>query len=116
MHIKVKSGFSAAHHIEGHSKCGETHGHNFVVWLTVSVTDSGKQIELDFDDLKIILDNICKNYDHKNIGNKSSEELVREISEKLKDKLKFKEVEKFKVGVYESENFGVDGEWISIKT
>ena len=115
MHIRVKSEFSAAHYIEGHSKCGELHGHNFVVWLTVSVKNTGKQIEVDFDDLKRILHETCRDYDHKNIGNKSSEELVREISKKLNDTLNFKEIEKFKISVSESENFGVEGEWISIK-
>jgi len=115
MHIKVKSGFSAAHYIEGHPKCGELHGHNYVVLLTVSVKDTGKQIEVDFDDLKRVLDETCKGYDHKKIGNKSSEELVREISKKLNAKLNFKEIEKFKVGVYESENLGVEGDWVISK-
>jgi len=114
MHIKVKSGFSAAHHIKGHEKCGKTHGHNFTILLTVSVKDTGKQIEIDFDDLKEILDKLCSDYDHKNIGNKSSEELVRELAGKLKGELNSGGIEKFRVGVWESEDLGVEGDWVNI--
>jgi len=52
-------------------------------------------------------------YDHRNTGNKSSEELVRELTGKLKDKLDFEGIEKFKVGVWESEELGVEGGWIN---
>ena len=114
MHIKVKSGFSAAHYIKGHSKCGQAHGHNFTVWLTVSIKDTGKQIELDFDDLKKILDDIGSDYDHKNLGNRSSEDLIREISGKLDERLDFKEIEKFRVDIWESEDLGIEGDWVNI--
>lgn len=114
MHIKVKSGFSAAHHIKGHEKCGQTHGHNFTVRLTVFVKDTGKQIEIDFDDLNEILDKLCNGYDHRNIGNKSSEELVRELAGKLKGELNSGGIEKFRVGVWESEDLGVEGDWVNI--
>ena len=116
MNIKIRGRFSAAHYIEGHQKCGQLHGHNFTVWLTVSVKDTGKQIELDFDDLKGILDGVLANYDHENIGNKSSEDLIRDIEDILADKLKrFSQAEKFKVGVYETPDLGVEGDWVGVR-
>ena len=118
MQIKTKSVFSAAHRIEGHKKCGQTHGHNYTLWLTVSLKDTKAQIEVDFDDLKIILDGVTSVYDHTDLGNKSSEELVREISGKLKKKLKeqsnFTKIDRFNVEIWESDNFGILGEWVDI--
>ncbi|ODS35607.1 MAG: hypothetical protein A7316_03560 [Candidatus Altiarchaeales archaeon WOR_SM1_86-2] len=116
MNIKIRGGFSAAHYIEGHQKCGQLHGHNFTVWLTVSVKDTGKQIELDFDDLKGILDGVLAGYDHENIGNKSSEELIREFQGVFRKQLeKFNQAEKFRVGVYETPDLGVEGDWVGVR-
>ena len=46
--VRACIGFSAAHRIEGHPRCGRIHGHNYrvCVWLRES-----RPMEVDLDDL-----------------------------------------------------------------
>jgi len=72
--------FSAAHFIKGHPKCGIIHGHNYevVVKAAYYVDDW-----VDFGDIKATVENVIKDYDHRDLGNITSEELAERIVTKL---------------------------------
>jgi len=98
--------FSAAHRIEGHPKCGDTHGHNYM--LTVKFDISGF---VDFHDLQDIVLYVVDSYDHVDLGHCTCEDLAQRIKEEViqtfhrvftQRKLYHVEVE-----LYETAEFGV---------
>lgn len=96
---------SAAHHIEGHPKCGETHGHNYQ--LTVYFNFNGW---IDFLDLKKLCDDVVNLYDHKDLGNRTLEELSKSIRENLISQFKerFKQrLKDIRIEIYETQEFGI---------
>lgn len=73
-----KTEFHAAHYIKDHPRCGVMHGHSYQ--LKVSL-DFEEDIWVDFADLKKLVDEILKPYDHTSLGNMTCERLAREIRE-----------------------------------
>lgn len=61
--VGVSEGFSAAHSIPGHEKCGKIHGHNFIVSVEVEGELKNGMI-IDFFELKRILREILSKFDH----------------------------------------------------
>lgn len=66
--ITYQIGFSAAHYLPGHPKCGTMHGHNYVVFVTLQAERLNRQqgMVMDFADLKAVLepllpDHLCLN-------------------------------------------------------
>ncbi len=79
--ISRKAYFSAAHHLEGYDgKCAEVHGHNFCVEATLklkkrvvadhipSYLEKNSGIAIDFGELKIWLNELCADLDHKDLN------------------------------------------------
>lgn len=58
-------GFSAAHFIIGHKKCEHLHGHNYRVGVTVEGEPDARGLVVDFLELKRLLRQLCKRYDHR---------------------------------------------------
>ena len=56
--------FSACHIIQGHSKCGRMHGHNYSVSVSLE-GELDKGLIMDFGPLKKAVRNICKEIDHR---------------------------------------------------
>lgn len=55
--IAYEMGFSAAHFLPGHPKCGVMHGHNYVVSVTLQAEHLNKKgMVMDFADLKATLE------------------------------------------------------------
>ncbi|MGQ9512564.1 6-carboxytetrahydropterin synthase QueD [Thermodesulfitimonas sp.] len=65
--LTVETSFAAAHQLEGHpSPCGQLHGHNWVVALTVAgeeLAPSGMVV--DFKVLKGVLQEVVAELDHR---------------------------------------------------
>ena len=86
--------FDAAHYLPNYEgKCAQTHGHRWIVEVTLlgRVGDNG--MLLDFNVLKTIVENYLDvNYDHKflndTITNPTAENLVVAIYKDLKEELK----------------------------
>jgi len=76
----VETYFSAAHHIEGHPKCGVVHGHTYKVRVEVTSSDW-----IDLGDLRGAVTKIVARYDHSDLGDKISEELAAEIANELEN-------------------------------
>lgn len=59
------SGFSAAHFVIGHRKCERLHGHNWGVKLGLEGEPGADGMLVDFDELKKLLEKLCRKYDHR---------------------------------------------------
>ncbi len=85
--VGVSEGFSAAHSIPGHEKCGRIHGHNFIVSVEVEGELKNGMV-IDFFELKRILREIISKFDHSLINEvieiPTSENIALYIFEELK--------------------------------
>jgi 6-pyruvoyltetrahydropterin/6-carboxytetrahydropterin synthase len=104
---RYETEFSAAHHIKDHPKCGRTHGHNYKV-----IFDIEYDLEfLDFHDIKTQLDYILKEFDHKDLGNMTAENLAKQIvdnfAESIFRKHERKLLKSIRLTLYETEKFAV---------
>lgn len=108
--LKVKSSFSAAHHLLNYNgNCENQHGHNWQVEVFVmgGILDKSNLL-IDFKVIKKELNNVLEILDHKDINmiddfinvSPSSEILAKFIYTKMKEKIK----EVTKVSVWETEN------------
>jgi len=77
----VKTEFHAAHHIPEHPKCGKTHGHTYKLEVLVDIDGW-----VDFHDLKEIIWKVLKDFDHTDLGAKTSEDLIAELFDLLLEK------------------------------
>jgi 6-pyruvoyl-tetrahydropterin synthase len=78
-----KTTFESAHYIEGHPRCGNLHGHSYN--LQVDFLGDGDKWK-DFAELKQDVDGyIMLELDHQNLGNKSAEEISKNIGIKLEE-------------------------------
>ena len=96
--LTVRSEFSAAHALRNfHGKCENTHGHNYMVEMTVEGEKLEPEAELlvDFSVLKTLLRQELQYLDHEDINqiapfdriNPSSENLARHLWRQLQPKL-----------------------------
>ncbi len=96
--LRVGSDFSSSHQLRNYGgKCEDLHGHNFLVEVEVN----GNRLEpdtgllMDFKELKLKLEEILAELDHKHLNeleffqntNPSSENLARFIYQRLKTML-----------------------------
>jgi len=95
--ISTQSSFSAAHHLkEYNGPCENVHGHNWQVRACVTCSGlDGTGIGIDFRVLKKSLEDILKEFDHRDLNdiftsagdNPSSENIARYIYMKLKQRI-----------------------------
>lgn len=96
--IDFKTQFSAAHQIRGYpGDCGDLHGHNFKVRVSVKTKALNKLgIGFDFRELKKLTNEVVDKLDHKNLNNlhqfkelnPTSENIAIYIYQEIKAKLK----------------------------
>ena len=93
--------------IKGHPKCGEQHGHTYDVEIILDDCSEDPPNRLDFLDFLEIKERSWKVlglYDHKNLGDKTAEEFVRELYRRLSEEFDTYEVT---VTLFETRKFGV---------
>jgi len=95
-----KTTFHAAHHIKGSEQCGMTHGHSYRLVVKVH-GDIFKFV--DFHDIKEKVDKVVENYDHKDLGNMTCENLSAILHQELSSVFN----EKIELELYETDHFGV---------
>ena len=100
-----KTYFHAAHHIEGHPRCGFTHGHTYHVEVVVDQKDW-----VDFHVIRTKVELVLSRYDHKDLGAMTCEELAERILEDLKRDA-FPNAKSIRLRVFETPEFGVEVEW-----
>lgn len=108
--IKIEASFSAAHNLRGYKgKCEELHGHNWKVEVAVASKELDKiGMVVDFKELKMRLNNVLEDLDHKYLNripcflkrNPTSENIAKYIY----DRVKRQGVRVKSVTVWESEN------------
>ncbi len=59
--------FCAAHHLEGHPKCGKMHGHNYRVLITFRA-DSNEDMVVDFGEIKKWFGPVIDGLDHSDLN------------------------------------------------
>ncbi len=95
--LKCREHFSAAHFISGYKgKCGDIHGHNWVVEVTVQAYQLDELgMAYDFSELKNKLGEVLHKLDHKNLNtlryfeehNPTAENIAKFIAHKLTESL-----------------------------
>jgi len=89
--IGVSENFDSAHFLPGHKKCGVVHGHTYKVEVEIEGDVDNNGMIQDFEDIKRILRESIKKYDHnlinKSIENPTAENLCIAIFKDIKDKL-----------------------------
>ena len=115
--IRVRSEFSGAHHLKGfQGGCERMHGHNWIVDVFIECAKLDKTgIGIDFYAVKDAIESILTEFDHNDLNtliqfqkkNPSSENIAKYIYVKLKRKLNKRNTRVTKVGVSETQNFGV---------
>ncbi|MBU0952275.1 MAG: 6-carboxytetrahydropterin synthase QueD [Elusimicrobia bacterium] len=120
--VTIITSFSGAHHLRNYKgKCENLHGHNWKVETTVSGTALNKSgLLLDFTDLKIIVNELLENFDHKHLNkvkpfdklNPTSEIIAKYIHNEIKNRIQNDysklELSKIRITVWES-----DRQWAS---
>mgnify|MGYP000420909872 CR=1 FL=1 len=105
MRLGIIESIDTAHYLPGHETCGIVHGHTYRVEVVIEGEKNGGMV-MDFADLKKIVKDILKDYDHTLLNNilsyPSSENLCENIYSKLSEKLKML----VKVRIWEGE-----GKW-----
>jgi 6-pyruvoyltetrahydropterin/6-carboxytetrahydropterin synthase len=71
--------FSAAHYLPGHPKCGNMHGHNYIVELGVK-SKTGEPLFVDFADIDNVARPIINKLDHRVLNDLISYPSVENIS------------------------------------
>lgn len=99
-----KTRIEAAHHIEGHKKCGLTHGHTYHLEVTINIQKDW----VDFHLIKRNIDSIINQYDHHDMGNMTCEKLAVEIYNKIQETFRSQPVSEIKIRLFETEKFGVE--------
>jgi 6-pyruvoyltetrahydropterin/6-carboxytetrahydropterin synthase len=112
--VTIRRSFSAAHTLkEIGGKCEELHGHNFVVEVSVTVSDLNREgLAIDFRVLKRWTEEILETVDHKYLNDipyfkgfaPSSENIARFIYDKVVEKAHLQKIRVSRVTVWESED------------
>jgi len=91
--VKVQSSFSSAHKLKGYKgKCEELHGHNWKIEVSASSAELDSiGMVVDFKDIKILLNSVLQELDHKFLNdlecfskiNPTSENIAKYIHDKI---------------------------------
>ncbi|MBL7197906.1 MAG: 6-carboxytetrahydropterin synthase QueD [Candidatus Omnitrophica bacterium] len=111
--VSIKSEFSSAHRLRGYKgKCEELHGHNWKVETIIRKEKLDKiGMAIDFRELKLKLNEILTQLDHRYLNNLSyfkkinptSENIAKYIFDRFNRKFKDNKLKVFKVTVWESD-------------
>jgi len=85
--------FSSAHYLPGHPKCGNMHGHNYILEVGLK-TKGGEPLFLDFADVDIRMRPIISKLDHRLLNDLIKYPSVENICEYL-----YQEIYKVKLPV-----------------
>lgn len=108
MRLGIIESIDTAHYLPGHETCGIVHGHTYKVEVVIE----GEKIDgmvMDFANIKKIVKDMLKEYDHTLLNNilsyPSTENLCEDIYSRLSEKLEML----VRVRIWEG-----DGKWCEI--
>ena len=88
MRLGITEFIDCAHHIPGHPKCGQLHGHTYKVEVIIEGQTRPGGMVLDFTDLKSQTREVLARYDHKNWNDVLEFPSVENICELLAGELR----------------------------
>ena len=97
-----KTEFHSAHHIKDHPTCGRPHGHTYKLTVRVAADEW-----LDFHDLKQKVDSVVTEFDHRDLGDMTCENLAKKILYQLR---KVFPTMGIKIRLFETSEFGVESD------
>lgn len=108
MKLGITEYVDCAHHLPGHPKCGQLHGHTYQVDVAVEGDHQGGML-LDFADLKKTVRDVLAEYDHRDWNSFLKYPTVENICELIQGRLKEKMNFSFRVRVWEGH-----GKWAEL--
>jgi 6-pyruvoyltetrahydropterin/6-carboxytetrahydropterin synthase len=108
MKIGIRTHIDSAHCIPHHETCNEMHGHTYTVELTVEGEKGKGGMVIDFMELKKILREVLKDYDHKVLNDIIDVPTCENLTEAIRGKLEKKIDMPFTLRVWEGKNKWVE--------
>ena len=89
---KQKLGFSSAHIIPNHAKCGKIHGHNYFIDIKAEGNLNSDNQVIDFGTIKNHVRKICQKLDHKMLlASKNENSKIKDLGDNINIKIDKKE-------------------------
>ena len=88
MRLGITEFIDCAHHLPGHAKCGQLHGHTYKIEVTIEGQNRSGEMIVDFTDLKAQTREVLHRYDHKNWNDFLPFPSVENICERLAGELR----------------------------
>jgi 6-pyruvoyltetrahydropterin/6-carboxytetrahydropterin synthase len=108
MKIGIRTHIDSAHCIPEHETCNEMHGHTYTVELTVEGEKGEGDMVMDFMELKKILGDVLKDYDHRVLNDMMDVPTCENLTEDIRGKLEVKIDMPFTLRVWEGKNKWVE--------
>ncbi len=103
-----KTKFDASHKIEGHSKCGQRHNHEYQLKVTLDSSDEWVDFHTIRECVEKALENIgIKDHTENWLGHMTCEKLAQKIRLTVIKEFKISSPDEVFVELYETEHFGV---------
>jgi len=111
MKLGIIDYIDSAHYLPGHETCGIVHGHTYKIEVVIEGEKKENGMVMDFYDIKKIIKDVLKEYDHKLLNDiisyPSAENICEHICSKLSARFDFPVM----VRVWEGE-----GKWCEIES
>jgi 6-pyruvoyltetrahydropterin/6-carboxytetrahydropterin synthase len=108
MKIGIRTHIDSAHCIPEHETCAEMHGHTYTVELTIEGEKGKGDMVMDFMELKKILKDVLKDYDHRVLNDIIDVPTCENLTEDIRAKLEAKIDMPFVLRVWEGKNKWVE--------
>ena len=108
MKLGVTEYIDCAHFLPGHHRCGSLHGHTYRIDVVIE-GETKQGMVIDFEDLKMVIRDVLKDYDHRSLNDCLEYPSVENVCEMLKTRLEDRFVFRFTLRVWEGE-----GKWAEL--
>ena len=108
MKLGVTEYIDCAHFLPGHHRCGSLHGHTYRIDVVIE-GETKQGMVIDFEDLKMVIRDVLKDYDHRSLNDCLEYPSVENVCEMLKARLEDRFVFRFTLRVWEGE-----GKWAEL--
>jgi 6-pyruvoyltetrahydropterin/6-carboxytetrahydropterin synthase len=109
MKVGIIEHIDSAHCIPHHETCNEMHGHTYTIELKVEGEKGAGDMVMDFVELKKILREVLKEYDHRVLNDIIDVPTCENLAEAIRKKLEKKIDMPFTLRVWEGKN-----KWVEI--
>jgi len=108
MKVGIIEHIDSAHRIPEHDTCNEMHGHTYTIEVEVVGVKKADGMVIDFIELKRIVREVLKEYDHKLLNNIIKVPTCENLTEEIRKKLEKRIDMPFTLRVWEGKNKWVE--------